>query len=185
MFDSGWLSVIGLGAEFIGLFFLSWDLLGSKTTEHKTAGFDEQLRQLDASSRALIINTHKGFRTLTEFLKGYLSLLELETGEAGKPKNAESENLDEETKRLLAFIHDQGPHGIRRFSVEKFVEVSNSLVPVSEVDRALELNETAKTELAKRFAESVEEGARLRRRAMLGIAFAAAGALLQFTDLFW
>ncbi len=185
MFDSGWLTAIGLASEILGLFFLSWDLLKSKSEEGSLAEFQSLLGQVDASSRDLVINTHKGFRSLVEFLGGYLSLLEIEAQETAKSPGTVSETPpDPGAQKVIEFIHSKGPVGIRNHAVAEFAAAKQVLLPLSEVERALQLNQSAKAELEKQFAQSVKQSARLRRLAKMGILFAAFGALLQFADLF-
>ncbi len=184
MFESGWLTAFGLAFEIFGLFFLSWDLLKSKAEDSSLAEFQGLLGQVDAASRELVINTHKGFQKLADFLSGYLSVLEIEAQEANKTSSqTPAHPSDPEFQKMIDFIHSKGPVGLRSYAVGEFAAAKQSLMPLSEVERALKLNKESKTELEKRFAESVKQSARLRRLAKTGILCAAFGALLQFVDL--
>jgi hypothetical protein len=185
MFQSSWISAVGLAIEIVGLYFLFRDLLMSKTSDGAIAEFRKLQDDLEVSNRDVVLRTHSGFQTFLNFMRGYLSILEIEAQEAANPSDLAQVRRDNpELAKLIDFIHGKGPVGLRRDAVEKFVAASGDLLSRADVERALEVNGRTRAALERQYSDQLLEAESLRRIAKIGIALVSVGALSQFADLF-
>ena len=71
MFQTSWLTVVGLAVEILGLAFLFRDLLKSKTSGISGLAFRQEQDQLETSTRELVVNLNEGLITLAGFVAQY------------------------------------------------------------------------------------------------------------------
>lgn len=179
-----WLTVVGFTLELVGLLHLSRELLESKSSEAAAEDFTRLQDDLETSVRELILRMNAGLTTLAEFMRGHLSILELEAEYNENPKAfAANASHDPSLRQVLDLLQGHSPRALRRRTVEKFVETSAALLNREQTDRAMQLGKSVRAEIERNYAGQVARTRRLATLARLGTAFVAVGASLQLVDM--
>lgn len=184
MFQTSWLTVLGLAVEILGLGLLFRELLKSKSSSLSTAEFQQKQGAIDAEARQLVLGLNKGLLSLSSFIGQYLSILEMEAEYREDPsallRKAEG---DAAVSEVLSFLQGKTPHNLRSLAVGRFVQAQASLPSSSVVDRGLQLIEAGRTEMARMYEAAAQETRDLRNLARWGVVLVAIGAAAQFVDL--
>ena len=186
MFQTSWLTVVGLGVEILGLAFLFWELLKSKASGLSNLAFHQEQDQLETSTRELIVHLNGGLITLAGFIAQYLAILEFEADYRANPGSiAAKAASDPAMAQILMFLQGNSELSIRRHAIENFTMARSKLPSDEAVNHALALVVAGKHKLQEIYSNEVKHSQRLRNMARIGILFVAVGASFQFVDLFF
>jgi hypothetical protein len=180
-----WIGIVGSSIGIVGTAALSFDLLKSKTAEESIKQFKHLQDELDNASKELGIRMNQGLSTMTEFLAGYLSFLEIEAQlkeEAAEGK-VTIEGADPEMDKIRRFIYGHSEVSLRHHAVATFAEAQKKLASPEQTRHALDLVAELQKRVESRFMEEVLLSQRLRRIAIIGVVLVGIGALAQLIDL--
>ena len=113
MYQTSWLSIIGLLIEMVGLTLLFVDLLRAKRLTDSTTAIRTLQDSINVSTRDLMMNLHKHVALLSDFMGKYVAILAREAEFEAEARNV-VEQPDPERAKLVAFVLDEGPEGFRR-----------------------------------------------------------------------
>lgn len=140
--------------------------------------------ELDNVSHELTIRMNSGLATLANFLRGYLSFLEVEALEA--EGGVEIADIDPTARagleRITGFLSGKSIVELRRHAVDTFAEAERSLVSPEETKKALDLMADVRRRIELRFLEEVARSQRLKRVATLGVLLVGIGSIAQLLD---
>lgn len=185
MYETGWLSLVGLSLEVGGLAFLSYDLLKAKFADDEGDSFRSLADQLEASTREHIFLLTQHVDLVSNFFAKTLVVSARRAHyEALLRGNPDLETDDSEKYALIRDALDTGPAGFQARSAEAFLKEIERLKSVQKIQSALELNARTSSAITHRFQQTRELAAHLQRVATIGIALAALGSIAQLVDIF-
>jgi hypothetical protein len=185
MYETGWLSLVGLSFEVGGLALLSYDLLKTKISDGEGDSFRSLQDQLEASTRQHIFLLTQHVDLVSNFFAKTQVVV------ARRPEYEEilqrNPNLAEDDPDKYALIRDAldtSPAGFQRRSAETFLRELEKLESAQKIEAALALNAQTSRVITERLGAAQKLAARLGRVAKIGITLAAIGAVAQFLDIF-
>lgn len=182
IYQTSWLSIIGLLIEMVGLTLLFVDLLRAKRLTDSTTAIRTLQDSINVSTRDLMMNLHKHVALLSDFMGKYVAILAREAEFEAEARNI-VEQPDPERAKLVAFVLDKGPEGFRRVTARMFLDASKALPTTEKIQEAVALNLVSRTEILRSFDQYQQTSKRLRYVAAAGVFLVATGVLLQFTDV--
>jgi hypothetical protein len=174
-------AILGAALTFIGTLALSFDLLRSKSADESMTQFQHLQDELDGAAQQLIITASGGLSTLAHFLRGYLSLLEIEAQIAAGTFSPTA--VDPESQALYAFISENSPAAIRTLAVDRFVEAEQKLSSPKQLQDAQNLLTDVRGRIARRFTEEVKFSQKMKRVAFWGVCLVCLGAMATLVDV--
>lgn len=183
MYQTSWLSILGLLIEMIGLSLLFTDLLRAKSLTDSTTAIRTLQEDINVSTRDLMMNLNKHVALLSNFMGKYVAILAREAEFEAEPRSVVGEQPDPERAKLVALLLDKGPDGFRQVTAREFLHASRNLPTAEKIQEAVALNLVSSAEILRKFDQYQRTSKRLRRVAAAGVFLVGAGALLQFTDL--